>query len=224
MLRRRFLLCGLTPVIGPVVVALAPRPDLVRGLGTGFRLFTRAYAARPTTEAAVVALETGFYPHAAVGKPRLLRVVHWSGGPLPPGPSLFVTSAHGGQQDDWHERSARVPLAVRGRAFLPGVDDGLVSIADVARGLERRESVFSYGRLGQPDEWRMVVRGLDKLVVNARMEATGLFNLGLDPHEESNLAESMGHVLLRDELLAHLRAWIKRIGYRIDPSGLKQRP
>jgi hypothetical protein len=224
VLRRHFLLSGLAPVAGPPVVALARQPELLHGLGAGFRFFRRAYAARPTREAAVLSLETGFYPHAAAGKPHLLRVLDWQGGPLPPAPLLIVTAAHGGLEDDWQERSVRVPLAVRGRGFEPGADDALVSMADVARGLERRESVFSHGKLGQPGEWRMVVRGLDKMVANARMEVVGLFNLGPDPREETNLAESEGHGLLRDELLAHLRAWMKRIAYRIDPSGLKQRP
>ena len=69
----------------------------------------------------------------------------------------------------------------------------------------------------------MVVRGLDKLVVNARMEITGLYNLGPDAAEENNLAESIAHSRLRDELLAHLRDWMRRTGFGVDPSGLKRR-
>lgn len=224
MLRRHFLLSGLWPAGGPPVVVLARRPELLRGLGAGFRFLRRAYAARPTREAAILSIETGYYPHAAAGKPRLLRVLDWTGGPLPAAPFLVVTAAHGAQEDDWGERSVRVPLAVRARGAEPAAEDALVSVADLARGLERRESVFSYGKLGQPGEWRMVVRGLDKLVANARMEVVGLFNLGPDPQEEANLAESPAHGLLRDELLAHLRGWMRQLAYRIDPSGLKQRP
>lgn len=219
MRRRHFLLTLLNPAAAPLVVALARRPELVRGLGPGFRHYTRAYAPRPTREATIAALETGSFPHAAEGKPRLLRVVEWDGGSLPPAQTLLVTAPHGGIPDDWRETSVRVPLAVRGS----GADGGLVTLVDAVRGLPRRESIFSYGRLETPDEWRMVVRGLDKLVVNARMEVTGLFNLGPDPMEENNLASSTGHSLLRDELLAHLRTWIRHTAFRMDPSGLKRR-
>jgi len=207
----------------PAVVALARRPELVRALGAGFRHYTRAYTPRPVREATVAALETGVFPHAAEGKPRLLRVLDWDGGPLPPAPVLLVTTAHGGVEDDWRETSAKVPLAMRGQGFAEGADDGLVSLVDAHEGLKRRESIFAYGKLGRGEEWRMVVRGLDKLVVNARMEVAGLYNLGLDPAEENNLAESIAHSLLRNELLAHVREWMRRTGFGVDPSGLKRR-
>jgi hypothetical protein len=86
-----------------------------------------------------------------------------------------------------------------------------------------RESLFAYGRLAQPGEWRLLLRGFDKLVTNARGEVTALFNLALDPEESVNLASSNSHALLRDELLAHLRLWQRRLAYLIDPSGLKRR-
>lgn len=213
------MLTLLNPAMAPVVVALARRPDLVRALGPGFRHYTRAYTPRPTREATIAALETGVFPHAAEGRLRLLRVVDWDGGALPPAQTLLVTAPHGGVPDDWRETSVRVPLAVRGS----GAEDGLVTLVDAARGLQRRESIFAYGKFETPDEWRMVVRGLDKLVVNVRMEVTGLFNLGSDPTEENNLASSTSHTLLRDELLAHLRTWIRHTAFRMDPSGLKRR-
>jgi arylsulfatase A-like enzyme len=76
------------------------------------------------------------------------------------------------------------------------------------------ESVYAEGGLRGRDEWRMVVRGLDKLVVNTRLEATHLYNLGQDPFETTNLAADGAERRKRDELLALLRRWILRTGDR----------
>ena len=86
-----------------------------------------------------------------------------------------------------------------------------------------RESVYSSGKLGEPAEWRMVVRGLDKLVVDRELNVTHLYNLGQDPFEMENLARDVSQDLKRDELKALLKDWMRRSGDGMDPSGLKKR-
>jgi len=109
---------------------------------------------------------------------------------------------------------ARIPAGVQGRNLMDQIFRG--------KG-ESPESVFCYGQLETASEWRMVVRGLDKLVVNNAMEITHLYNLGIDRHEQDNLAGSIPHKRTRDELKAHLAGWMRRIGYTMDPSGLRKR-
>jgi arylsulfatase A-like enzyme len=87
----------------------------------------------------------------------------------------------------------------------------------------RPESVFVSGRIGGPEEWRMVVRGFDKLVVDRENQPTHLFNLAQDPFETNNLVAEPAHRRTRDEMQAHLRDWMRRIGYGMHPSGLKLR-
>jgi len=87
-----------------------------------------------------------------------------------------------------------------------------------------QQSVFAEGRLGTPDEWRMLVRGLDKLVVDSNLDVSHLFNLGQDPFEMEDLAREVSQELKRNELRALLNDRMRRIGDRIDPSGLKKRP
>jgi len=48
-------------------------------------------------------------------------------------------------------------------------------------GREMPDSVYAEGRLDQPGEWRMLVRGYDKLVIRPREDATRLYNLADDP-------------------------------------------
>ena len=43
------------------------------------------------------------------------------------------------------------------------------------------DSVYAEGRLDQPGEWRVLVRGYDKLVLRPREDATRLYNLADDP-------------------------------------------
>ena len=85
------------------------------------------------------------------------------------------------------------------------------------------ESVYTSGKLGEPEEWRMVVRGLDKLVVDSGLNVTHLYNLGQDPFEMVNLAKDVSQDLKRDELKALLKDWMRRTGDGMDPSGLKKR-
>jgi len=62
----------------------------------------------------------------------------------------------------------------------------------------------------------MLVRGLDKLVVNTQFEVTHLYNLGQDPYEMTNLSTDGAERLKRDELLALLRRWVLRTGDRLN--------
>lgn len=76
-------------------------------------------------------------------------------------------------------------------------------------------SIYAEGRLHSVNEWRMVVRGYDKLVVNSKLKATHLYNLAQDPFEMENLATSTKHFRQRDELLALLNRWRFRTGDRV---------
>jgi len=88
---------------------------------------------------------------------------------------------------------------------------------------ERPDAVYAEGRLGQKDEWRMLVHGYDKLVVDKNEDVTYLFNLADDPYEETNLANVSAEQLKRDSLLAIERQWAKKLGDGVDASGLKKR-
>jgi arylsulfatase A-like enzyme len=90
-------------------------------------------------------------------------------------------------------------------------------------GGERSESVYVQGRLGADDEWRMVVRGLDKIVVDRDLQTTHLYNLGQDPYEMENLATENGQRRRRDEMQAILLDSMRRASDKILPSGLRLR-
>lgn len=143
-----------------------------------------------------------------------------------------------------YEESARVPLVVRyPPVFEPGRTAGaLLSSIDLAPSLlrlsglgappgvqgadfrsEDREWIYAEGAMGSAREWRMLVRGLDKLVVNRQLEITHLFNLGQDPYEMRNLAHDPAQERLRDELQALFHEVMRRTQDRTDPSGLKKR-
>ena len=94
---------------------------------------------------------------------------------------------------------------------------------NLAPGLAGQEAVFAEGRLRTAEEWRAVIRGLDKLVVNRETNATYLFNLGQDPLELVNLASISGHERKKDELAALLKEWMRRTNFQMDASGLKKR-
>jgi arylsulfatase A-like enzyme len=74
----------------------------------------------------------------------------------------------------------------------------------------RPESIYAEGELGTPQEWRMVVRGREKLVIDSSLRATHLYFLDRDPYELKNLAADPSQRRKRDELLALLRRWIQR--------------
>lgn len=132
-----------------------------------------------------------------------------------------------------YEESTRVPLAIRfPRVLKADASDVLASQVDVLPTLlgllgepsmdgveghdlsplllgvkaDRPEFVFAEGKIGQKDEWRMVVVGTDKLVVDAAGAVSGLYNLASDPYEMKNLAGDPSVQLKRDGLLATLRA------------------
>ena len=72
---------------------------------------------------------------------------------------------------------------------------------------------------GLKDEWRMLVRGYDKLVVDREGTVTHLFNLADDPYERTNLANVSAQQLKGDSLLAIQRQWMKQLGDGVDASG-----
>jgi arylsulfatase A-like enzyme len=86
------------------------------------------------------------------------------------------------------------------------------------------ESVYCLGKLGTSDEWRTIVRALDKLVVDRDLNVTHLYNLGTDPYEQQNLFKDATQELKGDALKALLKDWMRRTADRTDPSGLKKRP
>ncbi len=163
-----------------------------------------------------------------------------------------MLGSHGLQGGGEHyEESVRVPLLIRypRRVVAARTIDMPVSTIDLAptllslarvdipdglQGLSlspwllggggpRSESVYCQGRLGREQEWRMVVRGLDKVVVNRDLEITHLYNLGQDPFELDNLADEKSAARKRDEMTAILRDWMRRASDRFLPSGLKLR-
>jgi arylsulfatase A-like enzyme len=160
--------------------------------------------------------------------------------------------SHLGQGDDYvYEETIRIPLAIRYPRVLRGGShsDILVSQVDIMPTLlgwcgaaipesvqgrdlsmllagqagERPDAVYAEGRLGQKDEWRMLVHGFDKLVVDMEGNVVYLFNLAEDPYEQTNLANVSAEQLKRDSLLAIERLWMKKLGDGVDASGLKKR-
>jgi arylsulfatase A-like enzyme len=83
--------------------------------------------------------------------------------------------------------------------------------------------VYAEGQLGSREAWRMVVRGLDKLVFTPRLEILHLYNLGQDPGETTDFAREPAEGRKRDELRAIAADWMRRLGDEMDPSGLKRR-
>jgi arylsulfatase A-like enzyme len=160
--------------------------------------------------------------------------------------------SHTGQGDDYvYEETMRIPLAIRYPRVFSGAaqNDMLVSQVDImptilqwcgvtipqavqgrdlsallaGRPGERPDAVYGEGRLGRKDEWRMLVRGYDKLVVDMEGTVTHLFNLADDPYEMTNLANVSAQQLKRDSLLAIQRQWMKKLGDGVDASGLRKR-
>ncbi len=141
------------------------------------------------------------------------------------------------------EPAVRIPLMIRYARLKPEVRSGvLASNVDLAPTLlalcglspgysmqgrdltrEQPQSIYGCGQLGAPGEWRMLVRGLDKLVVDRSQNVTHLYNLGADPLEMENHAQDSAFELKRDELKALLHDWTRRTGDGMDPSGLKRR-
>jgi arylsulfatase A-like enzyme len=156
------------------------------------------------------------------------------------------------QGDDYpYEETMRMPLAIRYPRVLAGAsqNDMLVSQVDIMPTLlqwcgaaippsvqgrdlsalmagspgERPDAVYAEGRLGRKDEWRMLVSGYQKLVVDMEGTVTHLFNLADDPYELTNLANVSVQQVKRDALLAVERQWKKKLGDGVDASGLRKR-
>jgi arylsulfatase A-like enzyme len=163
-----------------------------------------------------------------------------------------MLGSHGLESGDVpFEESARVPLLMRyPRALKGGVtNDLLVSNVDylptllalcgiespegvqgqdlseaILTGAGRRpEAIYCQGKLTEEGEWRMLVRGYDKLVVNAKLEPTHLFNLAEDPYEMANQLEDKFQLRRLDELKAVLRLWMRRAGDRVPYPALRKR-
>ena len=149
-----------------------------------------------------------------------------------------------------YEESARLPLIIRyPRAFKPGRNNTLISNVDYmptflglcgaevpenVQGLNhtrllmtgegrRPESLFAEGKMAGEGEWRMIVRGFDKMVINRQDEVTHLYNLSNDPFEMTNHFDARDQLRTRDELMALLNDWRKRTGDGRTASGLRSR-
>jgi arylsulfatase A-like enzyme len=141
------------------------------------------------------------------------------------------------------EESVRIPLAIRyPRRLQPEARD-LASQVDIMPTLLARcgmlipdglqgqdlfgktppEIVFAEGKFGEPDEWRMMVRGYDKLIATPKGEITHLFNLADDPYEMTDLTRDPAQKLKLASLKAQLLAQMKKLGDGMDPSGLRKR-
>ncbi len=161
--------------------------------------------------------------------------------------------SHGMTGDDTpYEESVRIPFAMRHPLLAnPGERDMLVSQADIAPTLlglcglpapaaeemqgrnlaplltgtkgEAPDAVFAEGRIGQPDEWRMLVHGYEKLITDADGHPTRVFNLVDDPYEMNNLVNVSAEELKRDATSALLQYWRRKLGDGRDASGLKDR-
>jgi arylsulfatase A-like enzyme len=162
-----------------------------------------------------------------------------------------LTAESGNGEDSPSQKSVLVPLAIRwpGKLKPRVAEELLVSHADVLptllawlnigtpEGLQGRDlsrliqpgqgelpdAVYAEGRLGLAGEWRMLIRGYDKLVIRPGEEATRLYNLADDPAEENDLAHDREHELTRDSMLALARQWMRKLGDGVDPSGLRLR-
>jgi arylsulfatase A-like enzyme len=172
---------------------------------------------------------------------RLLAAINDLG---PKNDTIAVFTSDHGYGSGPLEPQVRVPLLLRFPKRLeagrrPGVLASTVDLAPTLLSLcsvsppqsmqgrdltrEQPQSVFAVGQLGTPGEWRMVVRGLDKLAVDREKKVTHLYNLGADPDEMDNRAQDPALELKRDELKALLNDWMRRTGDGFDPSGLKRR-
>jgi arylsulfatase A-like enzyme len=156
----------------------------------------------------------------------------------------FMIGSHGVDGiDEPFEESARIPLLIRYSRFIkPRVEtNALVSNVDFAptllalcgvdappgmhgTDLSRQltgaggnwpQSIYAQGKLGQPEEWRMVVQGQRKLVIDRDRKVSHLYDLQSDPYEMSNLADEARTHRQRDELFASLQQWMRRTSDRV---------
>jgi arylsulfatase A-like enzyme len=137
------------------------------------------------------------------------------------------------------EESVRIPLAIRYPPKLKPDARDLASQVDILptmlalAGIEIPENVQGNDLFGKaPPElefaefqgdWRMLVRGYDKLIATPKGEITHLFNLAEDPYEMNNLARDPAQKLTLASLKAQLLAQMQKLGDGVDPSGLRKR-
>jgi len=126
--------------------------------------------------------------------------------------------AAGGKQD-WLFNNIDVAPTLRGLCGLPPIEgahgeDRSALIRNKGTG-ERPESIYVQGELGSEREWRMVVRGWDKLVVDRELKPAHLYNLAQDPLENENLVGDRGTIRRQEELLALMRRWSIMTGDRV---------
>jgi arylsulfatase A-like enzyme len=209
-------------------------------------VFPRAYTCCPESGPARRALETGRFPHVARAEESIppvfanITVITAESGDDEGSP--FERSIRVPLAIRWPEKLVpRIAddilishadvlptlLAWAGGAILPDLQ-GALQGRDLSALVARHEgetpdSIYVEGNLGQKDEWRVVVRGFDKIVFNLQEEATHLYNLADDPMEETNLVGSREHELMQDSMLALARRWRRKLGDGVDPSGLRLR-
>lgn len=141
------------------------------------------------------------------------------------------------------EESVRIPLAMRYPSKLKPDARDLASQVDIMPtllalcGMEIPDGVqgqdlfgktppqvvFAEGKFKEPGEWRMLVRGYDKLIATPKGELTHLFNLAEDPYEMTNLVRDSAQKLTLASLKAQLLAQMQKLGDGVDPSGLRKR-
>jgi arylsulfatase A-like enzyme len=214
-------------------------------------VFPRAYTCCPAAGLARRALETGRFPHAA--RPQDFSITSLPGSGTDVMTVLTAESGNGEDSPFQPSVLVPLAIRWPGKLKPRVANELLVSHVDVLptllalvgiapgvappEGLQGRDlsvliqggpgqvpdSVYAEGRLGLPGEWRMVVRGYDKLVIRPQEEATRLYNLADDPAEENDLAHDREHELTRDSMLALARQWMRKLGDGVDPSGLRLR-
>lgn len=150
----------------------------------------------------------------------------------------------------WYEETVRIPLAIRYPAVSnPALRDTLVSQVDLAptilslcgltmpptlpgrdftalvsgKAFERSEAIYIEGAVSSQNDWRVLVRGYDKLVSFSDNREPMLFNLARDPFEQNNLVQYTADQLTLDSMLALEQTWRRKLGDGVDPSGLRTR-
>lgn len=142
-----------------------------------------------------------------------------------------------------YEESLRIPLAIRFPRKLNAASRDLASQVDIMptvlslAGIEipggvqgqdlfinaPEEFAYSEGLFGEVNEWRMLVRGYEKLVATPKGVLEQLFNLAEDPLEQTNLVPDLAQPLKLASLKAQLQLEMRKLGDGVDPSGLRIR-
>lgn len=128
-----------------------------------------------------------------------------------------------GTEQDWLFNNVDLAPTLRGLCGIAAMEgaqgeDRAALILGGGSG-ERPESVYLQGELGTPREWRVVIRGWDKLVVDRALKVTHLYNLAQDPLETDNLAVDRASIRRQEELLALMRRWIIKTADRVPYPG-----